>query len=60
MSIEHYIGLYTRLKVSFDEYSGESQGSPEAMTEVEDMLKSKGISEESDGSWIVDRGSQGD
>src|SRR5271156_470427 len=38
VSIEHYIGLYARLKVSFDEYSSESQGSPEAMTEVEDIL----------------------
>jgi arginyl-tRNA synthetase len=54
VSIEHYIKLYARLNVSFDEYSGESQVSPETMAEVEDMLKSKGISEESDGSWIVD------
>jgi arginyl-tRNA synthetase len=54
VSIEHYIKLYARLNVSFDEYSGESQVSPETMAEVEEMLKSKGISEESDGSWIVD------
>jgi arginyl-tRNA synthetase len=53
-SIEHYIKLYPRLNVSFDEYSGESQVSPETMAEVEDMLKSKGISEESGGAWIVD------
>jgi arginyl-tRNA synthetase len=54
VSIEYYNKLYVRLNVSFDEYSGESQVSPEAMDEVEEMLKSKGISEESDGSWIVD------
>jgi len=53
VSIKHCIKLYARLSVSFDEYSGESEVSPETMTEVEDMLKSKGISEESDGSWIV-------
>ena len=52
VSIKHYIKLYARLNVSFDEYSGESEVSPETMVEVEDMLKSKGISEESDGSWI--------
>ena len=54
VSIGHYIKLYARLNVSFEEYSGESQVSPETMTEVEDMLKSKGISEESGRSWIVD------
>jgi len=54
VSIKHYIKLYARLNVSFDEYSGESQVSPETMAEVEDMLKSKGISEESDKSWVVD------
>ena len=54
VSIEHYIKLYASLNVSFDEYSSESQVSQETMAEIEDMLKSKGISEESDGSWIVD------
>jgi arginyl-tRNA synthetase len=54
VSIEYYIKLFARLNVSFDEYSGESQVSIETMDEVEEMLKSKGISEESDGSWIVD------
>jgi arginyl-tRNA synthetase len=54
VSIEHYIKLYVRLNVSFDEYSGESQASLKIMTEVEDILKSKGICEESNGSWIID------
>jgi arginyl-tRNA synthetase len=54
VSTEYYNKLYARLNVSFDEYSRESQVSLETMDEVEEMLKSKGISEESDGSWIVD------
>jgi arginyl-tRNA synthetase len=54
VSIEYYNKLYARLNVSFDEYSGESQVSLETMDEVEEMLKIKGISEESGGSWIVD------
>jgi len=35
-------------------YSGESQVNPDTMTEVETILKSKGICEESGGSWIID------
>jgi arginyl-tRNA synthetase len=54
VSIEYYTKLYARLNVGFDEYSGESQVSLETMDEVEEMLKAKGISEESGGSWIVD------
>jgi arginyl-tRNA synthetase len=54
VSIEYYTKLYARLNVSFDEYSGESQVSLETMDEVEGTLKSKGISEEIDGAWIVD------
>jgi arginyl-tRNA synthetase len=53
-SIEYYTKLYASLNVSFDEYSGESQVSLEAMDEVEEMLKSKGLSEESEGAWIGD------
>jgi arginyl-tRNA synthetase len=56
VTIEHYNKLYARLNVRFDEYSGESQVSLESMGEVEEMLKSKGISEESDGAWIVGLG----
>jgi arginyl-tRNA synthetase len=54
VSIDYYTKLYASLNVSFDEYSGESQVSLETMAEVEEMLKSKGFSEESDGAWIVD------
>jgi len=53
VSVKHYIQLYARLNVSFDEYTSESQVSPETMAEVEDMLKSKGLSEESNISWII-------
>ncbi|KIX03973.1 arginine-tRNA ligase [Rhinocladiella mackenziei CBS 650.93] len=54
VSIEHYTTLYRRLNVSFDEYSGESQFNPDTIAEIEDMLKNKGLSEESDRSWVVD------
>jgi arginyl-tRNA synthetase len=53
-SIKHYVQLYARLNVNFDEYAGEAQVNPETMDEVEDILKSKGITEESEGSLIVD------
>ncbi|PSN65640.1 Nucleotidylyl transferase [Corynespora cassiicola Philippines] len=52
-NIENYTEFYSRLGITFDEYSGESQVSPETMAEIEQMLKDKGISEESGGAWIV-------
>jgi arginyl-tRNA synthetase len=52
-NIADYTTFYERLGIRFDEYSGESRVSPEAMTEVEQMLKEKNISEESGGAWIV-------
>lgn len=54
VSIEHYVKLYGTMNITFDDYSGESQVIPATMDEVEDLLKTKGISEESDGAWIVD------
>lgn len=54
VNIKKYTELYARLNVTFDEYSGESQVRPETMTEVEDILKRKGILEESAGSWMID------
>ena len=56
VSIEHYIKLYARLNVSFDEYSGESQVTPETMAEVEDYAKEQGHLRGK--RWIVDRPSQ--
>lgn len=54
VSIENLTGLYARLNISFDEYSGESQVTPETMAEVEEILKSKGISEVIEGAWSID------
>jgi len=52
-NIDNYTKFYERLGVRFDEYSGESQIKPENMVEVEQILKEKGISEESGGSQII-------
>jgi arginyl-tRNA synthetase len=56
ITIEYYIETYKRLNIKFDEYSGESEVSlnPEAVVEVETILKSKGILEEQDGVWVID------
>ena len=54
VNIANYTKLYARLNVSFDEYSGESQVSQETMAEVEGILKSKGLCDESGGSCIID------
>jgi arginyl-tRNA synthetase len=56
ISIEYYIKMYARLNITFDEYSGESQVSlnSDAVTEVEAVLKNKGIYEEQDGAWVID------
>jgi arginyl-tRNA synthetase len=52
-NIADYTKFYQRLGIRFDEYSGESQISPNTMNEVEQMLKAKHISEESGGARIV-------
>jgi len=52
-NIANYAKFYERLGIRFDEYSGESQISPDTMAEVEQMLKDKNISKESGGAWIV-------
>lgn len=54
VNIEDYSKLYGRLNVSFDDYSGESQASQEVMTEVEEILRSKGLCEESGHSLTID------
>lgn len=53
-SIKNYVQLYAQMGITFDDYSGESQVSRQTMAEVEEMLKSKGLCEESGGSLIVD------
>ncbi|KAH7029033.1 uncharacterized protein B0I36DRAFT_384628 [Microdochium trichocladiopsis] len=54
VSIENYAQAYARLNTTFDEFSGESQVSPESIKEVESILKEKGYYEEADGSWTID------
>ena len=54
VNIANYTELYSRLNVSFDEYSGESQPSQEVMAEVEEILKSKGLCEKKGDTWVID------
>lgn len=51
--VEDYQKLYSRLGVTFDEYTGESQASIEAMSMIEQKLGTNGISEMDDSSIIV-------
>jgi len=53
-NITKYIELYSRLNVSFDEYSGESLVSQESMAEVEEILNSKGLLENKDEALAID------
>ncbi|KAF9774982.1 hypothetical protein IL306_006981 [Fusarium sp. DS 682] len=53
-TVKDYTDSYAQLGVTFDEYSGESQVTPEAIAEVEQILKEKGIYEEHDDSWKTD------
>lgn len=54
VSIQRYIATYARLNITFDDYSGESQVKQATIKKVEQLLKEKGVSEEDDGSWIID------
>jgi len=54
LSIEKYKDTYSRLNISYDVYSGESQVSKEAMDTVTRLMTEKGVSEESEGAVIVD------
>lgn len=54
VNVENYKKLYSRLNVSFDECSGESQVSPKTMAEVEEILKNKGLCDEIEGSLVID------
>ncbi|KAJ2907260.1 hypothetical protein MKZ38_006554 [Zalerion maritima] len=51
-----YANMYAKLGLKFDYYAGESEVclKPEHVTEAEAILKERGISEESDGCWIID------
>lgn len=52
--VDDYERFYERLGIRFDDYSGESDVKAETMLEIEELLKQKGISEESAGAWMVD------
>ncbi|RYP67964.1 hypothetical protein DL769_005611 [Monosporascus sp. CRB-8-3] len=54
VSVGYYSRAYARLNIEFDEFSGESQVSPESIEEVESILRERGVYEESGGSWIID------
>lgn len=53
LSIVRYKETYARLNIHFDEYSGESQVSEEAMEKVAKEMAEKKISTESEGAMIV-------
>lgn len=54
LSIQKYKQTYARLNIHYDQYSGESQVEMERMEKAADILKDRGISEESKGAVIVD------
>ena len=49
-----YPALYAQLGVKFDEYSGESEVTQETTTEVETILREKGVYENLEGAWVID------
>ncbi|KAI0142968.1 arginyl-tRNA synthetase [Xylariaceae sp. FL1272] len=54
LSIEKYKQTYSRLNIHFDEFSGESQVSEDAMNAAAKKMLDMGIAEESEGALIVD------
>ncbi|KAK3302785.1 uncharacterized protein B0T15DRAFT_315067 [Chaetomium strumarium] len=54
LSITRYQQTYARLNIRFDEYSGESQVSEEAMEKIGKEMEEKGICKEDKGAMIVD------
>lgn len=54
LSIVRYKATYARLNIKFDEYSGESQVTEEAMEKVAKEMAEKGISKEDQGAVLVD------
>lgn len=59
LSIQKYKQTYARLNIHYDYYSGESQVEMERMEKAADILKERGISEDSKGAVIVDFTKQG-
>jgi arginyl-tRNA synthetase len=54
LSITRYQQTYARLNIKFDEYSGESQVSEEAMERIGKEMEEKGICKEDKGAMIID------
>jgi arginyl-tRNA synthetase len=54
LSIVRYKKTYARLNISFDEYSGESQVTEEAMDKMGKLMEEKGICKEDKGAMLVD------
>ncbi|KAI1204192.1 arginyl-tRNA synthetase [Annulohypoxylon truncatum] len=54
LSIVRYKATYARLNIKFDEYSGESQVSEEAMEKVAKEMAEKGVTREDQGAVLVD------
>ncbi|KAI1469051.1 arginyl-tRNA synthetase [Daldinia caldariorum] len=54
LSIVRYKATYARLNIKFDEYSGESQVSEEAMEKVAKQMAGKKITKEDQGAVLVD------
>ncbi|KAK1756451.1 arginine--tRNA ligase, cytoplasmic [Echria macrotheca] len=53
LSIARYKETYARLNIRFDEYSGESQVSEEAMDKIGKEMEEKGIAKEDNGAMLV-------
>jgi arginyl-tRNA synthetase len=53
VSIQDYTQLYARINVNFDEYSGESQVSQDAMAQVIQIMKDKDLIVESGGALTI-------
>ena len=53
LSVAKYAEQYSRLNISFDEFSGESTVKPETVAEIESALKEKDLYEESDDAWVI-------
>ena len=60
LSIQKYKQTYARLNIHYDHYSGESQVEMERMEKAANILKERGISEDSKGAIIVDFTKHGD
>ena len=60
LSIQKYKQTYARLNIHYDYYSGESQVEMERMEKAANILKERGVSEDSKGAIIVDFTKHGD